>query len=73
MGQYWEREVKCPFFKREDKKTHRISCEGVTHNTTISLVFGEVKEVERKDYLWHYCCRDYERCEIFKAVSKKYE
>lgn len=73
MGQYWEREVKCPFFRREDKKTHRISCEGITANTTVSLVFGEVKEAERKDYLRKICCRDYERCGLYKAINAKYE
>lgn len=68
----WEAQVKCPFYRRSDKKHHRIICEGISDGTRLNLVFLG-KERERVEHLLHYCSEEYWKCPLYHCANKKYE
>ena len=69
----------CPFFLTGGKlhingiKTRDyIKCEGVNNDCTIDLVF--VSEKKKNAHRCAYCdSYNYKKCQIYKAVIKKYE
>lgn len=61
--------IKCPFF--EATATQSISCEGITDDCIIKLLFVSA---EKRD--WHrkmFCNTNYKYCEIYNMLIKKYE
>ena len=68
----WDGQVKCPFYRRSDKKKHRIICEGIGESTRLNLVFLG-KEAERVAHLDHFCSEDFERCPLYHCANSKYE
>ena len=67
----WRGQVKCPFFRREDKGKHRIVCEGISDNTRLNVVFLG-KEKERVEHLLHFCSENFARCPLYHAANEKY-
>ncbi len=61
--------VQCPYFRREEKT--RISCEGITDNNIINLMWPT--KAEKMKYLKSVCCQDYTACKIYKLLEEKYD
>ena len=78
MGQeyYADIYVKCPFYDRGDKGC--IQCEGILGTSAVKLLFrdpadGHPLTKERTVYANKFCETDYESCEIYKLLLRKYE
>lgn len=62
------KEVKCPFYK--DETPEAIRCEGVISVACINNFRGrETKQKHKR----RYCNTEYEDCEHYKTVIKKYD
>lgn len=61
--------VRCPFYHKEFPD--RIVCEGVCEGTLSNTTLFENK-IRKNEYEKVYCETGYDRCEIFKAIDKKY-
>lgn len=69
MGDFGSQDVKCPFYLDKQNDKYRIKCEGVVKGVTTQLTF-------RGDKMWYmkdFCCKNYEKCRIFKAINEKYK
>lgn len=62
-------EIRCPFFKKHEPKA--ISCEGITEDCVLRLVFTSQEGRERQESI--FCSSAYEKCEIYRAIMEKYE
>lgn len=63
--------AQCPFFRFADSKRHRITCEGLVDDSCLALIYQD-----RQDYriqVSTYCCRHYEKCEVYRMLASKYE
>lgn len=59
--------TRCPFYVDETAK--KVSCEGIGCNK-LSLVF--VSAAEKAVHKRHLCNGNYEQCDIFALINKKY-
>ena len=69
-GSYKQVNVQCPFYKFDDGK-RRITCEGLVEDSSVALIYRK-----KRDFITQvdaFCCKHYERCEIYQALLKKYE
>ena len=64
-------EVQCPFFKFDDMKQKRISCEGIVDDSTLALIYCRRKDYEKQ--LEVFCCEHYKKCEVYRMLMEKYE
>lgn len=65
-------DIICPFFRKESKSKHNISCEGPQDGTTVNLNFAS--EAVRESWLQRHCMSwDFGRCPIGKLASEKYK
>lgn len=64
-------EVQCPFFKFDDMKQKRISCEGIVDDSTLALIYCRRKDYEKQ--LEVFCCEHYKKCEAYRMLMEKYE
>ena len=64
-----DRLVRCPFYT--SLKDKRISCEGITDDCNTILEFQS--KLKRDTFKRKFCDNDYEKCEIFKSIWRKYE
>lgn len=64
------REAKCPFFQYVKRQNKRIVCEGITDRSCISQTYETMMDYERK--FEFTCCKDYEKCRIYKLLMEKY-
>ena len=69
-GTYLKSFVRCPFFLRDDGK-RRIVCEGIMDDSSICLTFRYDNLFKRQ--VETFCCKYYERCEIYRMLVEKYE
>lgn len=69
QNSYYQIYIKCPFYSADDGK-QRISCEGIVEDSSISQYFRTKKGY--KNQVQEYCCKDYERCSIHRAIMEKY-
>ena len=61
--------LKCPFFLGETEKT--VVCEGwLPHQKTEMRMSGKH---EKREFMEQWCCENYQECEVYKLVMKKYE
>lgn len=60
----------CPFFRRIDRKTRAIVCEGVLPGSTVKSHFGSVDAM--RDYNTKHCCDQYETCPWYRVAYVKY-
>ena len=70
-GTYKKAYVRCPFYRYDDDKRKKISCEGIVDGSDITVTFGT-----KEDYLLHidtFCCDHYKCCELYGLLLKKYE
>ena len=61
--------IRCPFFHKEDGRS--IVCEGMIPGTLTIVRFRAEKREEL--HVHTYCQRDYERCYLCRALTKKYD
>lgn len=64
-----QEKAKCPFYQSSDKL--KISCEGITDDCTINLIFFE--KAKRNLHREIFCDARYQNCEIFRMLEEKYE
>ena len=65
-------DAQCPFYKFDDFKRRRISCEGIVDDSTLALYFCRKKDYDTQ--LNVFCCEHYKRCEIYRMLMEaKYE
>ena len=62
-------DAKCPFFKASG--TRKVSCEGITDDCIINLMF--ISEPKRNLHRKLFCDAKYQNCEIHKMLMEKYE
>lgn len=65
---YEAKYVRCPFFE-QDTKT-QITCEGIISELSIQLF---ATEQAKKRCIRKYCMNDFERCNIYYEIMKKYD
>ncbi len=61
--------AKCPFFYENSRKS--VICEGITDDSILCLKF--LSENGRDKQRRIFCDKNYEKCEIFRMLMKKYE
>lgn len=69
-GSFKQVDVRCPFYKYDDGR-RRITCEGIVDKSSIAMIY-----ITRTDFdiqLLSYCCKHYEKCEIYRVLMDKYE
>ena len=69
LSSLWESQIGCPFYRSDEKR--KIVCEGVGEAEAIVLRFRYTQERNKQIRL--FCGGCYERCEIFRMVSEKYD
>lgn len=67
--QYDNELAKCPFFLMSGKKD--IVCEGIVAGCSVKLMF--VEERKRTRYRVRFCDTQYEKCELYKVLERKYD
>ena len=70
---YWELAVKCPFYKRTEKKKQRIICDGISPHTRMTLVFFQTTDEERVRHLKTFCCDRFDKCPLYHAAGERFE
>ena len=71
MGTYTSADIRCPFYRRDDPQTGRLTCEGVLPASTMVSKFGDKRSLQRQ--LGKYCACDYERCPWFRILELKWD
>lgn len=66
---YMSVHVQCPFYKGDEKK--KITCEGMDDKCNTHHQYENVT-LKRKR-MEKYCMKDYQKCEFYKILSKKYQ
>lgn len=62
--------VKCPFYRFDDGRG-QITCEGILEGSTLSLRYR--KKQDFRIQMDVFCCRYYQRCEVYRMLMEKYE
>lgn len=67
--------VQCPFYQtssfRPRQGIRRISCEGLVEHSNLALNYRYQRDFTRQ--LETYCCRFYDKCEVYRMLMEKYE
>lgn len=61
--------VQCPFYKTD--KGAKLVCEGIDEQCNTHHQYKDKKDKERR--MRKYCGENYEKCELYKILKKKYE
>jgi len=61
--------VMCPFYRREEGRT--IRCDGITDDSWVTLTFRSKRRKHQQMEI--FCCRDYRKCELFRAAVERFE
>ena len=75
MGRNWrEKIVRCPFYLRDDSKTHKIICEGLGDAQCMAWYFSSRDERQRIRQMEIFCQGRYENCELYRVIREsKYD
>ncbi len=63
--------VRCPYYRREDRKLLQLRCEGLLDGTDLYQRFGSGKDMRHHKEV--YCMGLYRRCPLAEALDRKYE
>lgn len=63
--------VKCPYYRREDRKERQILCEGLLDGTDLYQRFPSLDAMLQHKNC--YCKIDYRKCPIAQALDRKYD
>ena len=69
MSDYEDWRKRCPYFKGESRREHRITCEGVGDATSLQLIFAN-RERQRKLQIRVFCEGCYEKCEVYRMLAE---
>lgn len=61
----------CPFYKSDNGKEKRITCEGITERSNLELVFRTRDDFEQQMQI--FCSEHYKNCEVYRMLMNKYE
>ena len=64
-GSYIQRDVLCPFYKRDDGK-RTVVCEGIVDNSSVGLSYRY--ESLYRTQMEVFCCSHYRNCEVFRML-----
>ena len=65
-------DAQCPFFKCDEAKTRRITCEGIVDKSTLALTYRRKRDFDTQ--LGVFCCEYYKKCEIYRMLMEaKYD
>ena len=65
-GSWKKRDVVCPFYRDDDWKEKRISCEGVFDRSRSAHRFSRRDEYLQQMEL--FCCGQWEKCEVARMI-----
>ncbi|MBR5342590.1 MAG: hypothetical protein IK149_01690 [Oscillospiraceae bacterium] len=60
-------DMRCCFFRTQNKEAKRIGCEGFFERSTITHTFRRKKEFDEQ--LTEYCAGDYEKCPYYRVLE----
>lgn len=67
--------VQCPFYQydvcRPRENIHRIICEGIVDHSTLVLNYRKKPDFHMQ--LETFCCRYFDKCEVYRMLMEKYE
>lgn len=69
-GSYYQVDVRCPFYLTDDGR-YKVTCEGISDASRINLRF--LRTADYHVQMETFCCRHYDRCEVYQAAMMKYE
>lgn len=69
-GSFFQADVGCPFYKYDDGR-RRITCEGLTDGSSVALIYHRKSDFETQIKV--FCCKHYQKCEIYRILMEKYE
>lgn len=59
-------DVKCPFYRADDREQRTISCEGFAAGTDTVSKFGTLRQ--RDKHMGTYCVEKYESCPVYRCT-----
>lgn len=63
--------VRCPYYRREDRKVMQIKCEGIVEGTDLYQRFENLEQLrQHKD---RFCKKRYSACPVAAALDRKYD
>ncbi len=66
--------IRCPYFKYEDGRRHKIKCEGLGDARSMSWNYANEDEGQRIRQLEIFCQNDYQKCELYRMIQEsKYD
>ena len=69
-GSYIQVYVTCPFYVTDNGK-NRLICEGLLPGTQLQNYYRKRKDFKLQTEV--FCCRHYDKCEVYRALELKYE
>lgn len=63
-------DVLCPFYKFDDMKKRRITCEGFVDKSTLALTYRRRSDYDMQMNV--FCCEHYKKCEVYRMLMEKY-
>ncbi len=63
--------VRCPYYRREDRKNLQMKCEGIVEGTDLYQRFGNLNGL--LGHRERFCKADYRRCPVAAALDRKYD
>ncbi len=65
---YRDSKILCPFFRWEDARKHKITCEGLGDAVSISWNFAAEDERQRIRQMEVFCQDCYTSCEVYRMI-----
>lgn len=72
MANYRSVDVRCPFYLRDSREGHSLTCEGpLKGSNAMTTRFNNNGILSNQ--IRRYCCREYERCWLYQIIQRKYD
>ena len=68
MKDWIDADVKCPFYRMQNKGRRTIGCEGIMAHTTVVHRFRRQEAMD--GHLARFCAAKYRECPYFKALMR---
>lgn len=62
-------DIRCPFFRTQNRSKRRVGCEGYLPRSTIIHTFRRQRDFD--SHLTRFCAADYEQCPYYRALMKE--